>query len=161
VTTRYGIPGKSAGPEGPIILDMDTTSRDFAAGRPRRSGPIRAISRVFGPIGGPMAGRRLFPLWAIVRHTGRTSGTAYATPVVALRTRDGFFVPLPFGDATQWAKNVFAAGGATIRSAGREYPVVEPQVVDREAIADRLPRLVRFASRRMGLRQFIEFRVQR
>jgi deazaflavin-dependent oxidoreductase (nitroreductase family) len=108
-----------------------------------------------------MAGRRLFPLWAIVRHTGRTSGTAYATPVVALRTRHGFFVPLPFGDSTQWAKNVFAAGGATIRSAGQEYRVIDPQVVDRESIADRLPRLVRFASRRMGLRQFIEFRVQR
>src|SRR3954451_24738767 len=135
---------------------MDTTSRDFAAGRPRRSGPIRAISRVFGPIGGPMAGRRLFPLWAIVRHTGRMSGTAYATPVVALRTRIGFFVPLPFRDATQWAKNLFGAGGGTIRYAGREYRVTEPQVVDREDIADRLPRVVRVASRRMGLRQFVE-----
>src|SRR3954468_10724693 len=108
---------------------MDTTSRDFAAGRPRRSGPIRAISRVFGPIGEPMAGRRLFPLWAIVRHTRRTSGTAYATPVVALRTPDGFFVPLPFGCRTRRAKTVIAAGGATIRSAGRDYPVIEPQVV--------------------------------
>src|SRR3954447_21868984 len=120
------------------MVDMDPTSRDFAAGRPRRSGPIRAISRVFGPIGEPMAGRRLFPLWAIVRHTGRTSGSAYATPVVALRTRDGFFVPLPFGDSTQWAKTLFAARGGTIRYAGHEYRVIEPHVVERDDIADRL-----------------------
>ena len=107
-----------------------------------------------------MAGRRLFPLWAILRHTGRKSGTAYATPVVALRTRDGFFVPLPFGDATQWAKNFFAAGGGAIKYAGREYRVVEPRIVEREDIADRLPRLVRFASRRLGLRQFVAVRIE-
>ena len=137
---------------------MSTTTPDFTAGRPRRSGPIRAISRVLGPLGGEMAGRRIFPLWAILRHTGRKSGTAYATPVVALRTQDGFFVPLPFGDATQWARNLFAAGGGSIRYAGREYRVTEPRIVEREAIAASLPRLVRFLSRRIGLRQFVEVR---
>ena len=108
-----------------------------------------------------MAGRRLFPLWAILRHTGRKSGTAYATPVVALRTPDGFLVPLPFGDATQWAKNLFAAGGGAVRYAGREYRIANPRVVEREAIADGLPRLVRFASRRFGLRQFVAVRIER
>ena len=139
---------------------MNTTTPDFTAGRPRHSAPIRTVSRVLGPLGGPMAGRRLFPLWAVLRHTGRTSGTAYATPVVALRTQGGFFIPLPFGDATQWARNVFAAGGASIRYAGREYRVTAPRIVERDAIADRLPRLVRFASRRLGLRQFVEVRVE-
>ena len=140
---------------------MNTTSPDFTAGRPHRSRPVRAFARVFGPIGGQMAGHRLFPLWAILRHIGRTSGTAYATPVVALRNGDGFFVPLPFGDATQWAKNFFAAGGGAIKYAGREYRVVEPRIAEREDIADRLPRLVRFASRRLGLRQFVAVRIER
>jgi deazaflavin-dependent oxidoreductase (nitroreductase family) len=138
---------------------MNTASPDFVAGQPHRSGPIRAFARVVGPIGGRMAGHRLFPLWATLHHTGRTSGTAYATPVVALRTSDGFFVPLPFGNATQWAKNVFAADGGAITYAGREYRVVEPRIVEREAIADRLPRLVRFASRRVGIRQFVAVRI--
>jgi deazaflavin-dependent oxidoreductase (nitroreductase family) len=137
---------------------MNTTSPDFAAGRPHRSGPIRAIARPFGPIATRMAGSRLFPLWAILRHTGRTSGKAYATPVVALHATDGFIIPLPFGDATQWAKNLHAAGGGSIRFAGREFRIVEPQVVDREAIAATLPPLVRFASRRLGLRQFVTVR---
>jgi deazaflavin-dependent oxidoreductase (nitroreductase family) len=137
---------------------MNTTTSDFAAGRPRLSGPIRAIARPFGPIATRMAGSRLFPLWAILRHTGRTSGKPYATPVVALRTPDGFIIPLPFGDATQWAKNLFAAGGGSIRFAGREHTIEEPRIVDREAIAPHLPRVVRFAARRLGLRQFVTVR---
>jgi deazaflavin-dependent oxidoreductase (nitroreductase family) len=137
---------------------MNTTSTDFVAGRPRRSGPIRAIARPFGPIATRVAGTRLFPLWAILRHSGRTSGKAYATPVVALHTPDGFLIPLPFGDATQWARNLFAAGGGSIRFAGREYQIVEPQIVDRDAAAAYLPLPFRFIAGRLGLRQFVTVR---
>ena len=139
---------------------MNTTSPDFTAGRPHRSVPVRAFARLVGPLLGPIAGHRLFPLWAIVHHVGRKSGTTYATPVVALRARDGFFVPLPFGDATQWAKNLFAAGDGVITYAGREYQVSDPRIVDREDIANDLPRLIRFATRRLGLRQFVTVRVE-
>jgi deazaflavin-dependent oxidoreductase (nitroreductase family) len=102
-----------------------------------------------------MAGSRWFPLWAILRHTGRTSGKAYSTPIVALRTRDGFIIPLPFGDATQWAKNLFAAGGGSIRSAGREHQIAEPRIVEGEVAAAHLPALVRFLAGRLGLRQYV------
>jgi deazaflavin-dependent oxidoreductase (nitroreductase family) len=134
------------------------TSSDFVAGRPRRSGPFRTVARPFGPIANRFAGRRWFPLWGIVRHTGRTSGTTYATTVVALHTPDGFMIPLPFGDATQWAKNVFAAGGGSLRSGGREYRIVEPRIVEQEAAAAYLPVHLRFAARRLGLRQFVMVR---
>lgn len=134
---------------------MTSTPATFDAGRPRFSGPIRRLAKPFGPMARPIAGTRWFPLWAILRHTGRTSGTAYATPVVALRTGDGFIVPLPFGDATQWAKNLFAAGGGSIRSAGGEYQIADPQIVDGEAAAVHLPPLIRFLARRLGLRQYV------
>lgn len=134
---------------------MTSAPATFDAGRPRFSGPIRRLAKPLGPMARPIAGTRLFPLWAILRHTGRTSGTAYATPVVALRTDDGFIIPLPFGDATQWAKNVFAAGGGSIRSAGREYDIGEPRIVEREAAEAHLPPPVRFLARRLGLRQFV------
>jgi len=137
---------------------MNTPSTPFIAGAPRKSAPIRTLSRWFGGIGNLFAGTRIFPLWAIVRHTGRTSGKAYATPVVAFHTSDGFIIPLPFGDATQWAKNLFAAGGGSVRFAGKEYAVTEPEIVEREAIADHFPRLVRFVARRIGLRQFVVVR---
>ncbi|MGZ8704937.1 MAG: nitroreductase family deazaflavin-dependent oxidoreductase [Aeromicrobium sp.] len=102
-----------------------------------------------------MAGSRWFPLWAILRHTGRTSGKVYATPVVGLRTPDGFMIPLPFGDATQWAKNLFAAGGGAIRFAGREYGVTEPRIVDHDEAKAHLGRVLAFVTARLGLRQYV------
>ena len=137
---------------------MTNASPDFVAGRPRRSAPIRAIAKPFGPIARRMAGTRVFPLWGIVRHTGRTSGKIYATPVVARPTADGFLIPLPFGDATQWAKNLFAAGGGSIRFAGREYAVDEPRIIDLEAAAAHLPLPIRFVSSRLGLRHWVMVR---
>lgn len=132
-----------------------STPSTFEAGRPRISGPVRALARPLGPLALPIAGRRWFPFYGILRHTGRTSGKAYSTPVVALPTSDGFLIPLPFGDATQWARNLFAAGGGSLRSAGREFRIGNPEVVDREVAEGRLPMFVRFLSRRVGLRQFI------
>jgi deazaflavin-dependent oxidoreductase (nitroreductase family) len=134
---------------------MSTTPATFDAGRPRLSGPVRALARPFGPIAQRMAGSRWFPLWAILRHTGRTSGTAYATPIVALHTSDGFIIPLPFGDATQWAKNLFAAGRGSIRSAGREHEIGEPRLVEGEEAAAHLPAVIRFVNGRLGLRHFV------
>lgn len=139
---------------------MSNTSPAFVAGRPRRSLPIRAIARSFGPIANLIAGTRVFPLWGVVGHVGRTSGKPYATPVVARPTPDGFIIPLPFGDATQWAKNLFAAGGGFIRFAGREHRVVEPQVIDLEAAGAHLPLPLRFASRRLGIVQWVRVRTQ-
>ena len=136
-----------------------TTTSGFVAGRPRRSAPFRAIARSFGPIANRFAGRRFFPLWVILRHTGRTSGKPYATTVVALHTTDGFMVPLPFGSDTQWAKNLFAAGGGSLRSHGREYQIVEPRIVDREAAGAHLPAPLRFVAGRLGLRQYVMVRI--
>ena len=132
-----------------------TTRPDFQAGRPHRSLPIRSLARAIQPLARRMAGTRLFPLWSIVRHTGRTSGTVYATPVVALSNADGFVIPLPFGDATQWARNLFAAGGGTIRFAGREHPIGQPQVLERDEAGRYLPGPIRFLCDRLGLRQFV------
>jgi len=134
---------------------MNATPATFDAGRPRFSGPVRALARPFGPIAQRMAGSRWFPLWAILRHTGRTSGTAYSTPIVALHTADGFIIPLPFGDATQWAKNLFAAGRGSIRSAGQEHEIGDPRLVEGEEAAAHLPAIIRFVSGRLGLRHFV------
>ena len=134
---------------------MTNQPATFDAGRPRFSGPIRWIARPLGPLARPIAGRRWFPFYAILHHTGRTSGKPYATPVVALRAPDGFLVPLPFGDATQWAKNLFAAGTGSLTFAGREHGITEPKIIDRRDARAHLPAFVRFLASRLGLRQFI------
>ena len=133
-------------------------SSDFVAGRPHRSGPIRRLAGPFRPIAIRIAGTRWFPLWAILRHTGRTSGTAYSTPVVARRTPDGFLIPLPFGDATQWARNLFAAGGGSIRFAGSEHEIGDPRIVDSEVAAAHLPPPLRFFAGRLGIREYVVVR---
>ena len=132
-----------------------TTPIAVEAGRPRMSGPIRWLARAVEPIARPLAGNRWFPLWAILRHTGRSSGTAYATPIVALRTPDGFMIPLPFGDATQWVKNVIAGGGGSLRFAGREYRIGAPEIVDLEVAAAYLPAVFRFVAARLGIRHYV------
>jgi deazaflavin-dependent oxidoreductase (nitroreductase family) len=119
------------------------------------SGPIRRLSRPLAPLALPLAGTRWFPLYAVLHHTGRTSGKAYSTPVVARPTPDGFMIPLPFGNATQWAKNLFAAGGGSIRYAGREYEIGEPSVVESDVAGIHLHAVLRFIAARIGLRQYV------
>ena len=93
--------------------------------------PLRSIARITAPLAVPLAGRRLIPVWAIVEHRGRRSGRIYRTPVAVGRTTDGFMIPIPFGDGTQWVKNVLAAGGCRLRWAGHAIDLVTPVVVGR------------------------------
>lgn len=66
---------------------------------------------------------------SVVRHVGRRSGRNYETPVVAVEHGEGFFIALPYGDRTDWMKNVVADGEASLVTQGRTYRVDQPQVV--------------------------------
>ena len=119
---------------------------------------MRTLARLFAPLSRPLAGRRWFPLWAVLHHRGRTSGTPYATPVVARRTSDGFIVPLPFGDATQWVRNVLAANGCTIHWRGRDYVVRDPSTIDRARAGDAFAPWMRAAMGPAGIERFLFLR---
>ena len=107
---------------------MTTPIADPAA--PRGRDPIRRLIGATNPLLRPLAGTRWFRLWGVIHHTGRKSGTAYATPIVVRRYGDGFVIPMPFGDGTNWTNNVIAAGGGSLRWAGRTYQVTDPRIVD-------------------------------
>jgi deazaflavin-dependent oxidoreductase (nitroreductase family) len=77
-----------------------------------------------------LAGTRLLPLYGVIHHRGRRSGKEFLTPVVVRPTRDGFIVPMPWGEKTDWFRNVRAAGGCLIRWKGRDYALVRPEVID-------------------------------
>jgi hypothetical protein len=51
-------------------------------------------------------------------------------------TSDGFVVPMPWGEKTDWCRNVRTAGECVIRWKGRDYPMVDPQVIDTSAEAN-------------------------
>jgi deazaflavin-dependent oxidoreductase (nitroreductase family) len=133
---------------------MDTTTNAAPGGS-----LMRRLSVRFGPLARPLAGSPWFPLWAVLGHVGRRSGTPYETPIVARPTRDGFLIPLPFGDSTQWVQNLIAAGGGHVRQAGRTFAVDRPEIVSLDDAGRELSAPIRFASRRFGIRRYVRVRV--
>jgi deazaflavin-dependent oxidoreductase (nitroreductase family) len=90
----------------------------------------RVFTRGFNPGVLKIAGRRWSP-WAIVRHVGRRSGRAYATPVIAPRvTDDRARILVAYGVDTDWCRNVLAAGRCTLVWQGREYALVDPKLTE-------------------------------
>jgi deazaflavin-dependent oxidoreductase (nitroreductase family) len=66
---------------------------------------------------------------AVVGHVGRRSGRRYETPVVAVAHEDEFLIALPYGDRTDWLKNVLASGAATLVVDGRTYDLDRPEII--------------------------------
>ncbi len=89
---------------------------------------LRLFTRVMRPLALRSAGRE-GTATSVVRHVGRRSGQAYQTPIVVARHDDSFLIALPYGERTDWLKNVLAAGSATITAGGRSYEVDRPQVI--------------------------------
>ena len=116
------------------------------------------LIRATGPIMSPFAGRRFFPLWAILEHRGRKSGKLYRTPVVARRTPDGFVIPMPFGEGTDWVRNVLAAGSCAIVWKGRRFEADQAQTVDNAQAAPAFDRIQRRLLPVIGIEQFMRVR---
>ena len=92
-----------------------------------------AAAKTFNRFAVRLAGRRWFPLWAVLRHRGRRSGTEYSIPVAVIPAEDAFLIALPWGRGTDWVRNTVAAQGCTIRWRGREYACTEPEFVGKDA----------------------------
>ena len=96
-----------------------------------------AVQRRFAPVAQSLAGKRWFPLWALVHHRGRRSGTEYATPIAVVPTRDKgiVLIGLPWGKGTNWARNVLAAGGADLIWKGGIVHTTAPRIVEADEAA--------------------------
>lgn len=119
---------------------------------------IKPLTRIFNPLAMPLAASGLIPVWGLVRHTGRKSGRAFATPIALAATRDLFYVPLPWGTGTDWCRNVVAAGGGAIRYRGRDYRVAEPTVVRMEDARGAFPRPIGTIIPLVGIKRFLRLR---
>jgi deazaflavin-dependent oxidoreductase (nitroreductase family) len=131
----------------------------LAATRPRRADPVLLrVVRLVGPLTRPLAGRRFFPLWAVLHHRGRRSGREYAVPVGVRVTADGYFIALPFGERTQWVHNVVAAGGCTLRWRGEDLAMSDPTLVGPDRAAAAFPLAQRWMLRAADVQSFIRLR---
>jgi hypothetical protein len=115
----------------------------------------RSLARATAPGTRPLAGRRFFPLWAVVRHRGRRSGRSYAVPVAIRVTADTFTIPLPWAHETQWLRNVVAAGGCSIRWRGSDHAASTPMVIGFEDGASAFHPIQRAVLRAAGINAFL------
>ena len=121
------------------------------ATQPRQHSGVRIATRLFNPIVLLLAGTRLLPLYGVLQHRGRRSGKTFRTQVVVRPTDDGFVVPMPWGEGTDWYRNVRAAGECVIRWKGRDYALAQPEVIDVAAARDAFSAAQLRYMRRLGI----------
>jgi deazaflavin-dependent oxidoreductase (nitroreductase family) len=127
------------------------------------SGRVRVVmtplTKMLNPLVAALAGRRHFPMAAQIHHVGRRTGTPYVTSVGA-RVHDGIvLIPLTFGNRSDWARNVYAAGRCSVRINGADYQAVAPQFLTTAQAAPSIRTMFRPAERLffkiLGIRQFM------
>jgi deazaflavin-dependent oxidoreductase (nitroreductase family) len=84
--------------------------------------------RVTNRVTGSVAAR--LPGFAMLTHTGRSSGRSYRIPVNVFRRGDGYRFALTYGADAQWVRNVLAAGGCEIETRGRRIRLDSPMLVE-------------------------------
>jgi deazaflavin-dependent oxidoreductase (nitroreductase family) len=89
---------------------------------------LRLFTRAMRPLAMRSAGKEGSGT-SVVRHVGRRSRRTYETPVIAVQQGDSFLIALPYGQRTDWAKNVLDKGSAVIVTNGRTYEVDRPKVI--------------------------------
>ena len=89
---------------------------------------LRLFTRTMRPLAMRSAGKEGSGT-SVVRHVGRRSGRTYETPVIAARHEDRFLIALPYGERTDWLKNVLGKGSAAIVTSGHTYEVDRPEVI--------------------------------
>ncbi len=119
--------------DGPWSLVEEYTCRTVpgvpAARRPAVVDAVRRFNRRrLNPVMLHLAGRR-HCYAARLEHTGRRSGRAYATPVVARPVPGGFAVPLAYGRDVDWRHNLGATGRGVLVVDGVRYAVTSPRTV--------------------------------
>jgi deazaflavin-dependent oxidoreductase (nitroreductase family) len=121
---------------------------------------MKPLTKMLNPLVATFAGRRHFPMAAQIHHVGRRTGRPYVTSVGA-RVHDGIvLIPLTFGNRSDWARNVYAAGECMVRVNGTDYHAVAPQFVTPAQAAPLLRpsfrSVERFVFRLLGIQKFMQ-----
>jgi deazaflavin-dependent oxidoreductase (nitroreductase family) len=124
---------------------------------------LAPMTRILNPLVGRLAGRRHFTMVAQIHHIGRRSGRNYVTPVGARVSGRVMLIPLTFGNRSDWARNVCAAGECWVLVNGATYHAVRPVFLD-AAAAGSLVRaafgpMERFVFTVLGIKQFMRMQV--
>ena len=122
---------------------------------PRTRRVIRLAARLINPLTLLVAGRSWMPIVGVLHHVGRHSGRAYATPLGMRPLGDTFLLPRTFGNNAAWYQNVLAAGWCVVTYRGKNYTLIEPEIVDYATAAPAFPRYELFQFRLIGINEYL------
>jgi len=91
---------------------------------------------------------------ALLEHVGRVSGTVRVTPVHPVDTAEGIRIVMPLGSASQWGRNVLAAGHCRLQRGETVIELDTPRVVDPTAV-EAIPRLAALGMSWLGFRYLL------
>jgi deazaflavin-dependent oxidoreductase (nitroreductase family) len=151
--------------EMPLKKDAGLTDRrrEVDANRtstPRSHPALRGATRLFNLLVLLLAGTRFLPLYGVITHRGRRSGKIFRTPVVMRAIGDGFIIPMPWGETTDWYRNVRAAAECGIRWKGRDCTVVQPEVIDAATARAAFGGFERVMMTRLGIHYCLRLRLR-
>jgi deazaflavin-dependent oxidoreductase (nitroreductase family) len=116
---------------------------------------VRVVNKKFtNKLTMPIAGKG-FGHFAVLTHKGRRTGTLYRIPLIAEPAPDGFVIALTYGRKVDWAANVLAAGGCSLRWKNSDYALGRPEFIDRETGLKAFPLIFRIGLRAMGISDFL------
>ncbi len=116
---------------------------------------VRFAARLINPLVLAIAGRRWMPIIGVLHHQGRQSGRMYATPLGIRPLGNTFFMPRTFGKNSAWYLNVKAAGWCVVTYKGRDYRLIDPEVVDYATAAPAFPRYELLQFRLVGINEYL------
>jgi deazaflavin-dependent oxidoreductase (nitroreductase family) len=120
---------------------------------------LAPMTKLLNPLVGTLAGRRFLPMMARIHHIGRRTRKLYITPTSAHVAGDTIVVPLSFGNRSDWARNVQAAGQCVVQVGGKRYHAVQPQFIDaidaKQLVRQSFNAIERLGFRLLGVRQFL------
>lgn len=140
---------------------MVTTNHAIRTTRlgPRTRRVVRFIAEFVNPVIVLIAGRRWMPILGVLHHVGRRTGRAYATPLGMRPLGDAFVMPRTFGEDAAWYRNVLAAGGCRVTYLGKDYALIQPEVIDYATAAPAFPRYERLQLRLIGINEYLRLRI--
>ncbi|WP_051218028.1 nitroreductase family deazaflavin-dependent oxidoreductase [Nocardioides insulae] len=95
----------------------------------------------------------------LIHHVGRRSGTPYVTPIGPHPAPGGYVINLPYTSRSDWARNVLAAGEATLDLDGRSHRLTEPRIISADEALPLLPRGEQVVARLFDVREFLRVTV--
>jgi deazaflavin-dependent oxidoreductase (nitroreductase family) len=125
---------------------------------PQARNVVRFLARFINPLTLLIAGRRWMPVLGVLRHRGRKSGRIYATPLGMRPLGDSFVMPLTFSSNAAWYLNVEASGSCSVTYKGRDFTLIDPEVIDYQAAAPAFPRYELLQFRLIGINEYLRMR---